>query len=148
MMTTQADKIMHLFHKNLNAIILTALVAVAPQASAMASEDQTRIAQDIIRTLDAYAVYKMGQYDRAFEQYLDLAEDGNVQGMLNVANMYSTGKGIEQSDGKALNWYQKAAEAGNRLAMQQVANAYRQGNGVKKDMKRAEDWERRAQAVD
>ncbi|MFO7908523.1 MAG: hypothetical protein R6U42_00580, partial [Halomonas sp.] len=50
---------MHLFHKNLNAIILTALVAVAPQASAMASEDQTRIAQDIIRTLDAYAVYEM-----------------------------------------------------------------------------------------
>jgi TPR repeat protein len=139
---------MHAFNKNLKTIILTVLVTLAPQASAVASEDQSRVAQDIIRTLEAYAVYKMGQYDLAFERYLGLAEDGSLQGMLNVANMYSIGKGIEQSDSKALSWYQKSAEAGNRFAMQQVANAYRQGKGVQKDMERAKDWEKRARAVD
>lgn len=130
-------------------ITLAVLVALAPHATTVrASEDQTRIARDMIRTLEAYAVYKMGQYDLAFERYLTLAEDGNRQGMLNVANMYSEGKGIGQSDSKAFSWYERAAEVGDQFAMEQVASAYRTGKGVQASIERARYWEMRARAGD
>ena len=131
------------------AITLAVLVALAPQATTVrASEDQIRVARDMIRALEAYAVYKMGQYDLAFERYLKLAEDGNRQGMLNVANMYSEGKGVEQSDRKAFSWYLQAAEIGDRSAMEEVASAYRTGKGVQEDTERARYWETRIRAAD
>jgi hypothetical protein len=133
----------------LKAIALTVLIALALHATtARASDDQLRVARDMIRTLEAYAVYKMGQYDLAFERYLALAEDGNRQGMLNVANMYSEGKGVAQSDSKAFSWYLRAAEVGDRIAMEHVANAFRTGKGVQENAERARYWEMRARAGD
>lgn len=138
---------MQLYRHALKTMTFAALVTLIPHATtAHASDDQTRVARDMIRTLEAYAVYKMGQYDLAFERYLALAEDGNRQGMLNVANMYSEGKGVAQSDSKAFSWYRKAAEIGDRTSMEEIASAYRTGKGVQKNAERARYWEMRAQA--
>lgn len=140
---------MQSYRHDLKATVLAALVFMAPNATtAQASDDQIRVAREMIRTLEAYAVYKMGQYDLAFERYLTLAEDGNPQGMLNVANMYSEGKGVEQSYSNAFRWYLRAAEIGDWIAMEQVESAYRTGKGVQKDTERAEYWEMRARADD
>ncbi|MFO8140569.1 MAG: sel1 repeat family protein [Marinobacter sp.] len=140
---------MQSYRHALKTMALTVLIALAPHATtASASDDQLRVARDMIRTLEAYAVYKMGQYDQAFERYLALAEDGNRQGMLNVANMYSEGKGVAQSDSKAFGWYRSAAEVGDRIAMEQVARAYRMGKGVQESPERARYWEIRARAGD
>jgi len=98
----------------------------------------------MIRVLEAYAVYKMGQYDLAFERYIVLAEDGNRQGMLNVANMYAAGKGVEQSDTHAFQWYLRLAESGDRLGIAETAKAYRTGRGVQEDAERARYWEEQA----
>ncbi|WP_166254989.1 tetratricopeptide repeat protein [Marinobacter salicampi] len=129
-------------------IILTILTFQATQASqttqVQQADDQTRIARDMIRTLEAYAVYKMGQYDLAFERYLALAEDGNRQGMMNVANMYAEGKGVEQSDSNAYQWNLRLAESGDRIGMAAVAQAYRTGRGVEQDSDRARFWDTRA----
>lgn len=106
--------------------------------------DQDQVARDMIRVLNAYVVYKMGQYESAFERYLALAEEGSRQGMLNVANMYAQGQGVEKSQEKAFHWYLRAAESGDSISMVEVAMAYEQGQGIGLDADKAMDWYRRA----
>ncbi|WP_417514730.1 tetratricopeptide repeat protein [Marinobacter sp.] len=135
---------MHNKNYVLKVIVLFSLIILTPysvQAQTQAVDDQNRIARDLIRVLEAYAVYKMGQYDLAFERYTALAEDGNRQGMLNVANMYLEGKGVKQSDTNAFKLYLKLAESGDRMGMEQTATAYRLGRGVQKDLGQAQYWE-------
>jgi len=106
--------------------------------------DQDRVARDMIRVLNAYVVYKMGQYESAFEQYLELAEEGSRQGMLNVANMYAQGQGVEKNQEKAFQWYLRAAESGDSISMVEVAMAYEEGRGTVPDKNEAISWYRRA----
>ncbi|AFP31997.1 tetratricopeptide repeat protein [Marinobacter sp. BSs20148] len=130
----------------LKAMALVVLIALVPTTTqAQPADDQTRVARDMIRVLEAYAVYKMGQYDLAFERYMTLAKDGNRQGMLNVANMYAEGKGVEQSDANAFQWFLRLAESGDRFGIEETAKAYRTGTGVQEDTERARYWEQRAE---
>lgn len=108
------------------------------------SGDQDQVARDMIRVLNAYVVYKMGQYESAFEKYLELAEEGSRQGMLNVANMYAQGQGVEQSDDRAFYWYRRSAEDGDVISMVEVARAYDSGRGVQRDTAKAWEWLLRA----
>ncbi len=103
-------------------------------------DDQERIARDMVSVLKAYAVYKMGQFDEAFDRYKVIAESGNTQGMLNLANMYAAGEGTEQDHEKALHWYRKAAEAGDANGMFETAQAYEKGLGTEADPARARRW--------
>ncbi|PFG53293.1 hypothetical protein ATG98_2387 [Marinobacter sp. LV10R520-4] len=129
----------------LKAMALVVLIALMPNTTqAQPADYQTRVARDMIRVLEAYAVYKMGQYDLAFERYIALAEDGNRQGMLNVANMYAEGKGVEQNDTHAFQWYLRLAESGDRFGIAETAKAYRAGRGVQEDAERARYWEEQA----
>lgn len=129
----------------LKAMALTALIALTPLTTqAQPADDQTRVARDMIRVLEAYAVYKMGQYDLAFKRYMALAEDGNRQGLLNVANMYAAGKGVEQSDKNAFQWYLRLAESGDQFGIEETAKAYQTGTGVQQDAERARYWKEQA----
>ena len=130
-------------------VLLVIVMALAPVTgiSAQENDEQTRIARDMVKALQAYAVYKMGQYDEAFDRYCELAERGNSQGMLNVANMYAAGLGTEKNLEKAFQWYLEAAEAGDAIGMEEVASAYRQGLGVPRDENLADEWLARAQAT-
>lgn len=122
------------------------LIFSCSYASAGVNEngDQDQVARDMIRVLNAYVVYKMGQYESAFEQYLELAEEGSRQGMLNVANMYAQGQGVGQSHEKAFQWYLRAAESGDSISMVEVAMAYEEGRGTVLDKNEALSWYRRA----
>lgn len=124
--------------------LLACLVAPASlaqfEADAGNGNDQDRVARDMVSVLKAYAVYKMGQFDEAFDRYLVIAESGNTQGMLNVANMYAAGEGTEQSHEKALSWYRKAAEAGDANGMFETAQAHEKGLGTEADPARARHW--------
>lgn len=121
-----------------------ALIAVLSLSMPVMGDDQRRVAREMVQVLEAYAVYKMGLYDEAYERYLALAENGNVQGMLNVAGMYAEGKGTPEDHGKALQWRQRAADGGNATAMYEVARAYDQGLGTEANPAKAEAWYRRA----
>lgn len=122
------------------------LMLVPPGAYADESEQQMGVAREMVKVLEAYAVYKMGQYDLAFERYRALAKDGSHQGMYNLANMYANGVGVEQSDTKAFEWYLKGAEAGDKLSMSAVAQAYAKGLGTEVDPSRADFWQAKAAA--
>lgn len=49
-------------------------------------------------------------YEKAFELYLQAAEGGNKQAMINVAQMYAFGRGCEKDDKKGKAWSDKAYE--------------------------------------
>lgn len=127
-------------------MLFLCLVFSCSLASAGGNEngDQDQVARDMIRVLNAYVVYKMGQYESAFEQYLELAEEGSRQGMLNVANMYAQGQGVEQNQEKAFQWYLRAADSGDSISMVEVAMAYEEGRGAVLDKNEALRWYRRA----
>lgn len=119
-------------------LMLSAGISTAKSAE---SEEQMNVAREMVRVLEAYAVYKMGQYDLAFERYEALAESGSTQGMYNLANMYAAGIGVEKSHSEAFRWYLKAAESGDRLSMAEVIKAYSEGVGTKANPDKAKHWQ-------
>ena len=106
--------------------------------------DQDRVAREMISILEAYAVYKMGQFEEAYGRYLVLAEDGNRQAMLNIGHLYANGEGVEQDAEKAMAWYRRAAEAGETGAMLALARVLENGRGVTTDEAAAMRWYRKA----
>jgi hypothetical protein len=128
----------------LKTLLLSVMLVTTAVANDDVEREQQRIAREMIQVLNAYAVYKMGQYEEAFSRYKVLAEAGNQQGMLNVANMYAKGLGVEQNPSLAFAWYQRSAEAGDAISMLELAQAYRHGQGVEADETRALYWFRQA----
>lgn len=103
-----------------------------------------RVSREAVEALEAYAVYKMAQYPEAYRRFLELADKGNVQGMLNAANMLQAGLGTARDEAAALDWYRKAAESGSAIGMFYTAMAYLHGRGAAVDKKRARQWMLRA----
>jgi TPR repeat protein len=60
--------------------------------------------------------YNKGQYDKAYSLWEPLAKQGDHRAQVNMAMMYSSGKGVPQSDIEAAKWYKKAADQGNEYA--------------------------------
>ncbi len=60
--------------------------------------------------------YNSGQYEKAHSLWEPLARNGNHHAQLNMAMLYSGGKGVPQNDVEAARWYKKAAEQGNEHA--------------------------------
>lgn len=120
------------------------MAVVLSLSTPVMGDDQRKVAREMVQVLEAYAVYKMGLYDQAYERYRALAENGNIQGMLNLAGMYGEGKGTPKDQGKALEWYRKAADEGNGTAMYEVARAFDQGIGVEANPAKAQAWYWRA----
>lgn len=122
-----------------------ALLCCAPlQAAAPAADDQQHIAREMIQVLEAYAVYKMGDFDEAYVRYKKLAEAGNRQGMLNLGNMHASGLAVAQDHVQALYWYQRAADAGDAIGMYEVGRAHELGLGTTLDAAQAATWYLRA----
>lgn len=131
--------------RHLACLLLGTLLSTPLSAG---DDEQTRIAREMIQVLDAYAVYKMGDFDEAFERYRQLAEAGNRQGMLNLGNMYAAGLGTAADLEQALAWYQRAADAGDAIGMYEVARAHDLGLGTEADPDQAAQWYRRAAEQD
>ena len=123
----------------MRSTILWALIAaVFFSTTAHAGREQVHV--EMVETLEAYAVYKMGRYEEAFQAWLALAKKGNAQGILNVANMYLAGEGVPKNAEKALVWYKKGAEQGDPHCLLNLAKAYETGDGIKADRKTAEQY--------
>jgi TPR repeat protein len=127
---------------SVRALVFILMMLTGGMSAAQSSDsgEQLGVAREMVNVLEAYAVYKMGQYDLAFERYQALAEAGSLQGMYNLANMYAAGLGVEQSKSKAFEWYLKAAESGDRLSMAEVVKAYSEGIGTNANAEMADHW--------
>ncbi len=127
---------------NLGWLMAATVVSALIVSSASADADRTSV--EAVESLQAYALYKSGQYEKALELWKALAERGNTTAMTNLANMYEQGQGVERDTAAAAEWLRRAAELGDRVAQLNLGLAFERGTGVERDNREAARWFRRA----
>jgi len=81
------------------------------------------------------------KYAKELRWFLSVAEVGDGDVLLNVANIYSsTGGGVPQDSKEALRWYRLAADKGNEEALCFMGKLYETGDGVDQDFSEAMHW--------
>ncbi|MFC3231544.1 hypothetical protein ACFOGJ_30130 [Marinibaculum pumilum] len=84
--------------------------------------------------------YQRGDFPAAFEEWIELARDGDPAAMRNVGHLYRWGQGVPQDLAAAADWYRRAAEMGLDRAQANLAMMYLQGQGVEEDPAQAAYW--------
>lgn len=84
--------------------------------------------------------YDRGDYKRAFDEWLPLAERDDLAAQRNIGQMYRMGRGVPQNFAKAAKWYGRAAERGLASAQVNLGVLYLRGEGVPKDEAEAARW--------
>lgn len=87
-----------------------------------------------------YEAYYRGQYERAAAIWTQLADQGHVKSMNNLATMYAQGKGVSRNYSLAALYYRRAASANDARAAYNLGIAYENGRGVLKSDFDAVDW--------
>ncbi len=72
------------------------------------------------------------------------AEQGDVEAQYNLGYYYHSGEGVEQSEKRALYWWQKAAEQGHAEAQFNLGVVHEKGYGVEQSYEKAIYWFRKA----
>jgi TPR repeat protein len=84
--------------------------------------------------------YLEGDYARAYQILMPLAEGGNSDAQKLVGVMYDYGHGVRQDISKALEWYLKAAQQGDPAVQYHVGTKYFQGHGTPQNPAEAVRW--------
>lgn len=92
----------------------------------------------------ALEVYDRGDYDLAFIEFSDLAEEGHAKSQFNLGLMYFRGLGTPPNPGQSIYWALKSANQGYALAQYTVGAMYSSGQGLGRDADEAAKWFRRA----
>lgn len=106
--------------------------------------------QDNVRALKVLKVFseiglRMEKDLAASHRYaLQLAQLGDVEGQVWVANNFRVGTGVGQDIDESLRWFIKAAENDSPQALYQLGFTYLQGRFVTRDVQRARDYLNRA----
>ncbi len=87
----------------------------------------------------AVAIQK-GQFEKAFAEWLPLAEKGEMIAQAAIGVMYHMGQGVPQDYMKAVQWYRRAAEKGNAASQANLGVMYAKGTGVSRDLVQAYVW--------
>jgi len=120
------------------AMIGLTLVAVARgQTVAAATKENPTIAA-------AEAALKRGDFRTALSQLTPLANQGNANAQIDLANMYHRGQGVPQDDKGAVRLYRLAADQGLAGAQNNLGKMYALGQGVSQDYKEAVQLQRLA----
>lgn len=88
--------------------------------------------------------YRAQNYARAFEEFSELAEQGDPRAQSVLAIMYKYGESVELSLGTAFEWYQRAAVQGYPPAQFNVGLMLAEGKGVAQNEEEALKWLGRA----
>ena len=79
-------------------------------------------------------------FAQTVEQYEQEAAAGNAEAMVQLAECYYYGEGVEQDYEQAIEWLHKAVDAGNATAMYNLGYCYYTGRGVEQDCGKAAEW--------
>lgn len=77
---------------------------------------------------------------KAFALLTSAADQGHRLAQVDLAHLYSEGRGVERDFEKAFQLYLKAAEQGDEQAQRKVSECYENGRGVKMDSTLASEW--------
>jgi TPR repeat protein/serine/threonine protein kinase len=83
-------------------------------------------------------------YSNAAQCYRLAAELCYPDGQFNLAQLYESGRGVEQSYAEAIRLYRLAAESGHAVAKHNLGVIYRDGRGTGQDYEEAVKWFREA----
>ena len=90
-------------------------------------------------------VYQTGDYEKAREVWLPIAETGHGVAQRNLGVIYFLGQGIEPDHVAAVQWFQRAATQGTSESALKLAVMYANGHGVEQDLVQAYQWTRIAE---
>ena len=81
-----------------------------------------------------------GDFDTAFREFSQAAQQGLDLAQYNLAILYFTGQGVDQDYALAFSWTEAAALQGHVNAQANLASLYLEGTGVVQDVDKAIDW--------
>jgi TPR repeat protein len=84
--------------------------------------------------------YVRGDYGKALTDLEFLANGGEPRAQYDLGVMYDRGDGVQQSDAKAMYWYERAAAQGEPRAQYNLGLMYLNGQGVSQDPVKAYYW--------
>ncbi|MCD7972969.1 MAG: T9SS type A sorting domain-containing protein [Candidatus Azobacteroides sp.] len=84
--------------------------------------------------------YTPMDHGKAYTLFERLAKEGDSQSLNALGMMYKLGKGVEQNDDKAMEYFLLAAEGGYPRASYNVGSCYRYGHSVEQDFTTAFSW--------
>ena len=84
--------------------------------------------------------YDRGDFTKAFNIWLPLAQQTDLAAMRNVGLLLRTGKGVKRDPARALWFYEEAGAKGFALAQVNAAFMHLQGDGVPKNLEAAAFW--------
>ena len=93
---------------------------------------------------EGIAAVEQGDYERAFEIFLPLAEAGDAEAQYNLAILYRGGHGVAKDLQKSHQWFLRAAEQGIAAAQYHLGYMYDTGEGVEQSDRYAFLWYRKA----
>ena len=82
-----------------------------------------------------------------FEEWKQLAEQGDANAEYHLGLMYDKGSGVPQDDAKAIKFYRRAAERGDPEAQAHLGDMYMNGKRVPQDYVKARMWLNLAQGL-
>jgi hypothetical protein len=89
---------------------------------------------------DANAAYLRRDYATALQLLRPLAEKGDPDAQINLANMYFDGNGVAQDYAESVKWYLAAADQGSADAQIALGFLYEYGEAVPQDYVQAHKW--------
>lgn len=106
---------------------------------------QGAFAQSLSDGIDAY---RQGDYQRARDIWLPLAEAGDAVAQFNLGKLYEFGGGgLAKDHSQAVRWYREASAQGVAAAENNLGLMYAQGLGVPRDLRRAAElWKKASEA--
>jgi TPR repeat protein len=90
------------------------------------------------------SAHKTGNYARALELLVPLAEAGDDKAQGLVGSIYAEGQGVARDYSQAMEWFLKSAARGNTAAQVGLGVMYERGQGVPQDFNKAIEWYRTA----
>ncbi len=130
------------------AAILALVLVIAAPATKPAPAAERSNHQEAVKNLQAYALYKAGNYDEARRMWEELAELGNTTALVNLSNLFQQGQGVTEDQKKAMDYVAKAAELGDARAQYELGLAYEKGAVLERDIDKAAHWLRKAAEQD
>ena len=85
-----------------------------------------------------------GNYEKALDLFLKLANKGDASAQSHVGYMYGEGHGVSQNDREAVKWYRKAAQKNDAAGQYNLGMMYETGRGVEQNYIEAVKWYRKA----
>lgn len=96
-----------------------------------------------------YILDQSEENEEAARMYRAAAEQGNVDGIAGLAEMYAKGEGVEKDNEQALVLFRQAGEAGHAGSIRVLVAAYANGGlGVTQDTTELAYWKAKESALD